>query len=126
MKVAVVTDDKESISADFGMARHFLVYSIEGGAVKGREARDKAAHGPGMMAHHHGREAGTAENETHNVMLSNIRDCEVVISRGMGRPMYESIKAAGMKAYITKLQSANEAVDALVHGSLDNHLEFLH
>lgn len=126
LKVAVVTDDMESVSAHFGMARHYLVYIIEGGAVKGKEAREKVAHGPGMMAHHHGREAGTAENETHNVMLSNIKDCEAVISRGMGRPMYESIKAAGMEVYLTKVQYANEAVDALVQGTLDSHLELLH
>lgn len=116
----------ESISAHFGMARHYLVYSIEGGAVKGKEARDMAAHGPGVIEHHHARGEGTAEDEMHNITLSNINDCEVVISREMGRPTYESITAAGTKAYTTKIQHANDAIDALVQGTLDNNLELLH
>ena len=45
MKAAVVTDDLQTVSAHFGMARHYLVYDIEGGVVKGKETRDKVAHG---------------------------------------------------------------------------------
>lgn len=122
MKAAVVTDDLQTVSAHFGMARHYLVYDIEGGAVKGKEVRDKVGHG--MGEHHH--QEGAAESHLHNTMLSNIADCEVVISRGMGRPMFESIREAGMKAYVTRVSSADEAVKALVNGNLDNHLELLH
>lgn len=123
MKAAVVTDDLQTVSAHFGMARHYLVYDIHGGVVRGKEVRDKAGHGPGE--HHH--QAGTgAESQLHNTMLSNVADCEAVISAGMGRPMYESIKAAGMKAFVTRIRGADDAVKALVDGTIDNHLELLH
>lgn len=121
MKAAVVTDDLQTVSAHFGMARHYLVYDIEGGVVKGKEVRDKVGHGPGE---HHQESAG--ESHLHNTMLSNIEDCEVVISGGMGRPMFESIKAAGMKAFVTRISGADDAVKALADGSIDNHLELLH
>ena len=122
MKAAVVTDDLQTVSPHFGMARHYLVYEIEGGAVKGKEVRDKVGHGAGE--HHHNQE-GAAESRLHNTMLSNIADCEVVISRGMGRPMFESIRAAGMKAFVTRISNADEAVKALANGNIDNNLELL-
>lgn len=122
MKAAVITDDLQTVSAHFGMAKHYLVYEIQGGVVKGREVRDKASHG--MGEHHH--DGGGAESPLHGTMLSNISDCEAVIAGGMGRPMFESIMAAGMKAYVTRVRSADEAAKALAAGTLDNHLEYLH
>lgn len=122
MKAAVVTDDLQTVSVHFGMAKHFLVYDIDGGVVKGKEVRDKASHGRGE--HHHAGEG--AESPMHGTMLSSISDCEVVIAGGMGRPMFESIEAAGMKAYVTRVRNADEAVKALADGRLDNHLEYLH
>jgi predicted Fe-Mo cluster-binding NifX family protein len=122
MKAAVVSDDLQTVSAHFGMARHFLVYDIEGGTVKGREVRDKVGHGPGA---HHSEQPG-GESKLHNAMLANVADCQAVIAGGMGTPMYASIVSAGMKAYITQVRDADDAVKALAEGTLDNHLEFLH
>ncbi|MDG6941398.1 MAG: iron-molybdenum cofactor biosynthesis protein [Nitrososphaerota archaeon] len=121
MKAAVVTDDLRTVSPHFGMARHFLVYEILEGEVKGKEARDKAAHARGAHLHIGGEESGF-----HDSVLSAIADCEVVISGGMGRPMFESIRTAGIKAYVTRIRTADEAVKALAKGTLDNSLELFH
>lgn len=125
MKVAVATDGGDTISAHFGMARHYLVYDVEGGEVRSREAREKAGHAPGATEHHH-HGAGPGTDATHSAMLSNIEDCEVVVARGMGAPMYEFIKSAGMKVFITTKSRADDAVRALAGGTLDNHPELLH
>ena len=125
MKVAVVTDDGNTISAHFGMARQYLVYQVEGGKIKGKEVREKAAHAPGMHGHHH--DGGESEKGvTHMDMLSNVRDCEVVIARGMGNPMYQFIRNSGMKVFVTAKERADDAVKAFVDGTLDNHTELLH
>ncbi len=123
MKAAVVSDDLQTVSAHFGMARHYLVYDIEGGKVTGREVRDKVGHGQGMQHHE---QSGAAESRFHNTMLANVADCQAIIAAGMGTPMYASIVSAGMKAYITRIRVADDAVKALAEGTLDNHLEFLH
>ncbi len=120
MKVAVVTDDGVTVSPHFGMARHYLVYELVGGSVKGKESRDKAGH---VLGGGHGH---AQEMATHNTMLSNVSDCQVVIARGMGRPMYEAIRSSGKEAFITRIQSADDAVKSLAEGSLDNHTELLH
>jgi len=123
MKAAVVSDDLQTVSAHFGMAHHYLVYDIEGGVVKGREVRDKVGHGQGM---HHHEQDGAAESRLHSNMLANVSDCQAIIAAGMGTPMYTSIVSAGMKAYITRIRNADDAVKALAEGTLDNHPELLH
>lgn len=116
-----------TVSAHFGMANHYLVYDIEGGVVKGKEAREKIGHGAHPHAGGHHAEGSAGEKPgLHESMLSNVADCDVVIARGMGRPMYESIRASGKKAFITRTQLADDAAKALAEGRLDDHPEFLH
>ncbi len=122
MKVGIVTDDGVSVSPHFGMARHYLVIEIENGVVKGKEMRMKASHQPGRGVAHH---AGN-EGSLHNDMLSNVRDCQALVARGMGRPMYESILQAGIKPYVTGRSSIDDVVQAFVNGTLDNLVERLH
>src|SRR5574340_1574485 len=110
MRAAVVSDDLQTVSAHFGMARHYLVYEIEGGVVKRREVKDKLAHGQGQHNHEHGT---GGEPAFHDAVLSNIKDCDAVISAGVGTPMYASIVASGKKAFITRVRSADDAAKAL-------------
>lgn len=120
MKVAVVTDDSSTISTHFGMARGYLVYEIQEGVILNRELREKALHGRGET-HHNG-----SETSLHNNMLSNVSDCEAIISRGMGRGMYSSITGLGIKPYVTNIALAEDAIQKYIEGTLDNHIERLH
>lgn len=128
MKIGVVTDDGRTISPHFGMAKFYLVFEVEDGVVKGKEMRPKAWHSHGGVeptgggGMHH----GGNEQSAHGEMLSNIRDCEALIARGMGRPMYESILEIGIKPYVTEFAVAEEAVSAYVKGTLDNQTRKLH
>ena len=129
MKVGVVTDDGKTISQHFGMAQYYLVYDIEGGTVKGKETRPKAGHHHGGMQHHSegpGHHQGKEEASTHQNMLSNVIDCEALIARGMGWGMYEAIRQSGIKPFITEAVYADDAVQAYIKGSLDDHREKLH
>jgi predicted Fe-Mo cluster-binding NifX family protein len=127
LKVGVVTDDGQTISAHFGRAQYYLVYDIVDGTVRGKETRPKASHHqsgiePHAEGHHHGQE----EASLHNNMLSNVRDCEALIARGMGWGMYEAITQSGLKPFLTEIASADQAIEAYIKGSLDDHTERLH
>jgi predicted Fe-Mo cluster-binding NifX family protein len=130
MKVAVVTDDGKTISLHFGRVRYYQVYEIRDGVVKGSERRPKAVHHVDGASHHedgggtHGHDHGDAA--THNSMLSNIADCEALIARGMGWGVFDAMKEAGLRPFITDMESADEAVKAYVAGKLDSHTERLH
>ena len=44
MKIALVTEDGQTISQHFGRAAHYLVVTIEDGKIIGRQLRDKLGH----------------------------------------------------------------------------------
>jgi predicted Fe-Mo cluster-binding NifX family protein len=130
MKIAIVTDDGKTISQHFGRARFYKVYEIKDGAVVGSEQRPKAGHHVEGLSHHehgeepHGQHHGDAA--THNNMLANVNDCQVLIARGMGWGAHDAIERAGLKPYITDVVSTDEAVKAYLEDKLDNHAERLH
>lgn len=122
IRIGVVTNDGRTVSPHFGMAQFYLVFEIEGGVIKGKEMRPKAWHW------HHGGERtdggvtheGGDEHPGHGEMLSNVRDCEALVARGMGRPMYDAIRQMGIKPYVTTIAFTEEAVVAYINGTLDN------
>ena len=122
MKIGVVTDDGTTVSSHFGMAKHFLVVEIAGGLVTGKELRPKVFHRPGRATAHHPH----GEGPSHCEMLSGVKDCEALVARGMGRPMYEAIVHAGIKPYVTGIVSIDDVVGAYIGGYLDNLISRLH
>jgi predicted Fe-Mo cluster-binding NifX family protein len=52
MKIAVVSDDLKTISAHFGRAQYYLIYTIEDGKVIGQETRAKPGHNQFVSEHH--------------------------------------------------------------------------
>ena len=127
MKVAVVTDDNKTVSAHFGRAEYFLVYEAKDGAIVKRESRPKASHQHRDVMQI-GREAGAQQSEAnfHDTVLSSVRDCEAVITGGMGYGMYASMMQAHIKPFVTDVSLADVAVQQYLKGTLANHLERLH
>lgn len=82
---------------------------------KKRSDRRKASHG-------HGREA----QSRHTEMITPIRDCQVVLSRGMGWGAYERLKAYNITPIITDIADIEEAVRAYLDGTIIDHTERLH
>ena len=129
MKIAIVTDDGKTISQHFGRARFYQVYEVKNGVVVSSERRSKAGHHDDGVIQEHGSEPhglGHRDAATHNSMLSNVADCEALIARGMGWGAFEAIKTAGLKPYITDIESTDGAVQAYIDGKLDSHTERLH
>ena len=140
MKVAVVTDDNKTISPHFGRAQYYLVYEIsDDGTIIGKETRSKSSHNHTEVvqlrgnqisevtsSNHECHQNAESEASLHDTMLSNVRDCEALIARGMGAGMYSSIRQLEIKPFITSASIADDAVQAYIKGRLDNHVERLH
>jgi predicted Fe-Mo cluster-binding NifX family protein len=143
LKIAAVTDDGKTISAHFGRARAYLVCTAEGGRVVAEELRDKAGHhtfaASGEHGHDHGHDHGHRHGEhagghgtgpgaaaRHAAMTEPIRDCAVVLARGMGRGAFLALEQAGLEPFITTEASIADAVRAYLAGELVNHTERLH
>jgi predicted Fe-Mo cluster-binding NifX family protein len=129
MKIAIVTDDGQSISAHFGRARAYSVLTVENGVVVGRDLRPKSAPHLDRQPDHDDADKshdGPAADARHDQMIEPISDCACLIARGMGRGAYDRITAAGVRAIITDLVDPDEAALACAGGRIVNLVERLH
>jgi len=132
MKIAVISEDGQTISQHFGRAPFYVIVTVEDGKVVNKETRDKMGHrsfagqphedtAPGER---HGYGAG-AEGR-HASMAETIADCQVLIVGGMGWGAYESLKSNNIEAIVTDVTSIDEAVKLYLDGELANLMEKLH
>ncbi|WP_298817468.1 NifB/NifX family molybdenum-iron cluster-binding protein [Chloroflexus sp.] len=119
MKIAFATDDHQTISPHLGRAQWYEVFTIERGHVVGREARPKARHSYHQTQDHH-------HHDSHHWLVEPVRDCELIVARGMGEPAFQAVQAAGITAICTPLRVIDEAVQAYLNGALSHHPERIH
>jgi predicted Fe-Mo cluster-binding NifX family protein len=132
MKIAAITDDRETISQHFGRAGYYLVVTVEDGQIVHRELRDKLSHAqfanephePEIPGQPHG--FSPASQDRHTRMAQAIADCQALLCRGMGMGAYESIKALGIQAVVTDIASIDEAVNAYIEGTIVDRVDRLH
>lgn len=131
MKIACITDDGRTISQHFGRARYYVVFTVENGAIVGRETRDKLGHqhfAGGESHEGHGAQHGVdpASHDRHVGMAQAIADCKALLCRGMGHGAYQSMQQLGIKPVVTDVEDAESATLAYVQGQLVDHPERLH
>lgn len=130
MKIAVVTDDHKTISAHFGKATYYEVFTISDGKITGKEALQKPAHNQFANEPHnehgyaHG--MGPAAENRHARMLEPISDCQVLVAGGMGQGAYESLNQAGIKTILTDMIEIEVAIKAYIENRLTNQPARLH
>lgn len=130
MKIAVVTDDHQTISAHFGRAIYYEVCTIIDGKITQREALLKPSHNQFANEPHdepgyaHGQ--GPVAQSRHARMLEPILDCQVLLTRGMGQGAYDTLKQAGIIPVLTDINEIEQAVKAYFDGQLEDHPERLH
>ena len=132
MKIAVVTEDEKTICQHFGRAPLYMVFTIEDGKVTGKEKRTKFGHNQ-VTGHqgHHGGQGGqhgfdTAAQNRHASMAESIKDCQAMITGGMGMGAYYSLKQYNIEPYISDVPDIDEAVQLFIEGKLANLTERLH
>ena len=130
MKIAIVTDDGATISQHFGRAAKYAVYDVQEGKILGKELRDKPGHHTFHQSEHehhdhnheHGRGMDAHAADKHTRMVEAIEDCSVLLARGMGRGAKISMEQAGIQAFQVDFDRIDEAVQALIDGSIDQHI----
>lgn len=134
MKIAVITEDGQTISQHFGRAPYYLVFTVEDGAIVAQELRDKVGHRQfAHEDHDHDAESdprghgfGAHSDAKHARMIESIQDCDAIIVRGMGRGAYLAMEQANIRPFVTDLAGAEEAVRAYLGGTLADHTDLLH
>jgi predicted Fe-Mo cluster-binding NifX family protein len=134
VKVAVITDDGETISQHFGRAPYYAVFTVEEGQIVAKELRDKMGHRQFVHQEAHGEDTesgtrhgtGPAAHDRHTSMAAAIADCEALLCRGMGWGAYQSMKQFNITPVVTDIPDMEEAVMAYVDGTIVDHVDRLH
>ena len=131
MKIAVISEDGNTISQHFGRAPLYVVVTVEDGEIVSKETRDKTGHHSFAGQHQdtapgerHGYGAGAQSR--HASMMESIADCQVLIAGGMGWGAYESLKSHNIEGVVTDIADIDEAVKLYLDGKLPNLMERLH
>jgi predicted Fe-Mo cluster-binding NifX family protein len=138
MKIAVITDDQQTISQHFGRARYYYVATVEDGKVIAFETRAKANHShfagehadehvhprDGNHGQGHGEDAASAQR--HATMMDAIADCQVILVRGMGMGAFNALKERGIQPIVTDIGEIESALKAYLAGEIVDHPEKLH
>jgi predicted Fe-Mo cluster-binding NifX family protein len=118
MKIAVVSNDGETVSRHFGKAHWFVVLTVEDGAVTAREMREKRpASQPGQGEEAHGQGARSP------VLVT---DCRAVVAGGMGTGAVARLRDLGLEAIATDERSVDEAALRYARGDLPHHDDLVH
>lgn len=132
MKVAVITNNGETISRHFGKARSYLVVTVVDGEVVAQELRPKASH-ENFAGHQHEapepgqpRGYGHGSAAKHRAMTETIGDCDFLIAGGMGQGTFASLQAVGIETVMTDERDVLEAIECLIQGDLPNLADRLH
>jgi predicted Fe-Mo cluster-binding NifX family protein len=138
MKIAAVTDDGNKISAHFGRATKYAVYTVEDGQIVAQELRDKLGHRDFASEeqhehshdhdhnHENGHGHGKHSAEKHQRMFAAILDCDVLLARGMGQGAYKGLEQANIRPILTDIADVETAVTAVIENKIVDHTERLH
>lgn len=134
MRIAAVSDDGKTISEHFGRAAYYVVLEVREGEIHAQERREKPGHHSFQHDHQHnhahpageGHGMGAGAQSRHEAMIEVIRDCEVILARGMGRGAYQHLERAGIQPFVTDIVGIHEAVEAYLEGKLIDHSDRLH
>jgi predicted Fe-Mo cluster-binding NifX family protein len=135
MKIALVSDDNQTISLHFGRAENYVVISLEHEKIVDRKTLPKPGrcHSAGRRHGKNGREPdargrgfGARAESSHQDMFENIRDCNILVTRGMGRGAYLDLQQSGVIPIITDIEDIDSAVQAILNDTIINHTEKLH
>lgn len=125
LKIAIVTDDHRTISAHFGRAQFYEIFTLEAGRIISRETIARSFPQALTVGAGHAPE-GEQPHHDHHAMLAPIADCEALLSRGMGRGAHLSLQENDIQPIITEILEIQAAVEAYLAGTLVDHPELLH
>ena len=135
MKIAIVFDDKQTISRHFGRAENYIVVSVEQEIPVDKTILPKLSNCNTDARHRHGQDRksgsggsgfGRHSRSKHEQMFKDIKDCDVLVARGMGRGAYQGLEELGIKPIVTDIVDIDAAVQAVLDDTIVNHTEELH
>lgn len=115
MKIAIASDDKKTISHHLGRALGFIVIDVQNGKSVNKDYRENI-----------GKNSGECGSCDHSAMIKNVKDCEFVISFGMGQRIYNDLVNSDITPIVTEEKTVDEALNQFLMNHLKNRIDKLH
>lgn len=115
MKIAVASDDGQTIAMHFGRTNGFVVYRVdeEGNVIEDYYMQNRfTGHVTGESGH---------TTDKHATILEALSGCKAVIARGMGRRIYMDLQSAGIEPFIVKESIARQALNLYLNNALKDN-----
>lgn len=123
-KTAFPTDDGQTISRHLGECQFYLVACLDAAGSMTFERREKPRH------NHSGREPAQEHECEHAqrgpALFTPIRDCQVLISGGMGQSAYDHAVAQGLEVILPAEMKITDALAAYRLGTLVSDMRRVH
>ena len=120
MKIAVASDGGTAVSRHFGRSKCFIVFDVEDGKILGTQVRVDtfSRHAEGECEAERGPHTNGVQVE-HADMVACLRDCHIVLCRGMGWRAAEELVRLGINPMVIQGElSPEEAVQHYIDGKL--------
>ena len=123
MKIAVATNNGETVTGHIGRCRAFMVYEIEGEKVLNKELRENSFTNHRMGNHHHHEHSEGSGHHSHAGLIEGLKDCSFLISSGGGWRVVEDLKQHNILTIFTDIELIEDAVTTFIKGELKNNSE---
>jgi len=116
MKIAVATNNTETVAGHVGKCRGFLVYEIEDQKINRIELRENISTHPAQGKHQLEHNGG---GHRHGRLVEGLGDCNYLIFKSGGWRMIENLQENNIKPILTDEKFADDAVNKFINGELD-------
>jgi len=120
MKIAIPTRDGRRISSNIQSINGFNVYEISNGEIIAETFISRKYVEQKLEEMQIDRDDS---NEKELSLISAIWDCQIVISNGFGKLMFEELVKAQKEVYITEAVDSRIAINHFIRQTLKNHPE---
>jgi len=119
MRIAIASDDGQTIAAHTGRCACLVVFEVADGTVRRLESRPNT-----FTAHARGQCSGGAEHDeahahhSHAPFLDAVADCGALITRGLGPRLVADLTQQRINVLVTSATSVDEAAREFALGRL--------
>jgi hypothetical protein len=117
MKIAIPTNDGQSITSNTKFLKGFKTYEILDGKVM------KENYITGINPLQNLPVLETEDLIVKNPLVAAIEDCKIVISNGLDKKLFEDLLRAHKEVYVTETSDVRIALRRFVQQTLKNHPE---
>jgi predicted Fe-Mo cluster-binding NifX family protein len=129
VKLAVPTNDGQTIFAHFGRAEAFKIFTLDEANIIQSELRGSLDNGRSDHEddHHHDHdEHEHGHHHDHDDKFAMVADCQILLAGGMGQPAHDRLQTMGLTVILTGEKKIQQALRLYQTGELRNDPRRVH